>query len=117
MLLTGRGTVAQWHTQTRTGKVDMLKKMYPEKPYVEINQDDAHILQIKNDDSLMVSSRRGEVTVRALVSDRMKPGAVFMAMHYPETNQLTFPFFDPESREPSYKYAAVQVERIREEGS
>ena len=117
VLLTGRGTVAQWHTQTRTGKVDMLKKMYPEKPYVEINQDDAHILQIKNDDSLMVSSRRGEVTVRALVSDRMKPGAVFMAMHYPETNQLTFPFFDPESREPSYKYAAVQVERIREEGS
>jgi assimilatory nitrate reductase catalytic subunit len=40
-----------------------------------------------------------------------------MAMHYPETNQLTFPFFDPESREPSYKYAAVRVESFRGEGS
>ncbi|MBW1896129.1 MAG: molybdopterin-dependent oxidoreductase, partial [Deltaproteobacteria bacterium] len=37
LLLTGRGTVAQWHTQTKTGKVEMLRKMYSEEVYVEIH--------------------------------------------------------------------------------
>jgi len=56
-----------------------------------------------------VRSRRGEVRVRALVGGKVKPGNVFMPMHYFETNELTFPFFDPMSREPSYKYAAVSI--------
>ncbi|MFC1868722.1 molybdopterin oxidoreductase family protein [Thermodesulfobacteriota bacterium] len=112
ILLTGRGTVAQWHTQTRTGKVETLKKMYPEEPYVEINIEDADHLQIKNDDWVKVYSRRGEVDVRALVSDRTSPGELFMPMHYIETNQLTFPSFDPQSRQPSYKYAAANLKRL-----
>ena len=37
MLLTGRGSVAQWHTQTRTAKSAVLRKLYPRNPYVEIN--------------------------------------------------------------------------------
>jgi len=36
-------------------------------------------------------------------------GTVFMPMHYYETNILTFPSFDPYSRQPSYKYAIVNV--------
>jgi assimilatory nitrate reductase catalytic subunit len=35
-LLTGRGSSSQWHTQTRTGKSDVLKALYPSDPYVEI---------------------------------------------------------------------------------
>src|SRR5690606_29768245 len=40
-LLTGRGTSAQWHTQTRTSKSEVLKGLYSEDAYVEINPRDA----------------------------------------------------------------------------
>jgi len=109
VLLTGRGTVAQWHTQTRTGKVEMLKKMYQEDPYLEINPIDANRLQIRKDEWVTVYSRRGRVKARAFICDKVKPSTVFMPMHYFETNILTFPSFDPYSREPSYKYASVNV--------
>lgn len=109
VLLTGRGTVAQWHTQTRTAKVEMLKKMCPKEPYVEINHKDADRLHIQRGDWVNILSRRGRVKARAFVSDKMDPGIVFMPMHYYETNILTFPSFDPYSREPSYKYASVNV--------
>lgn len=109
VLLTGRGSVAQWHTQTRTGKVEKLRKMYPAEPYVEIHREDAAALGIAPNDWVQVASRRGAVKVRAAVGDTVSPGAVFMSMHSPETNFLTYPAFDPVSREPSYKYAAVSL--------
>lgn len=109
VLLTGRGSVAQWHTQTRTGKVGILRKMYPEEPYVAIHPEDAEKLNVEPDQWVLVSSRRGEIRARAAVRDTVNPGEVFMPMHYFETNRLTFPAFDPYSREPSYKYAAVRV--------
>jgi assimilatory nitrate reductase catalytic subunit len=109
VLLTGRGTVAQWHTQTRTGQVKMLRKMYPEKPYVEISSDDARKLNIRPGQWVTVSSKRGTIKAKAVVGDTVKAGEVFMPMHYFETNKLTNPAFDPYSREPSYKYAAVSV--------
>lgn len=61
---------------------------------------------------MIVRSRRGKVEVKAMVGDSVKSGELFMPMHYFETNQLTFPAFDPDSREPSYKYAAVNIEPI-----
>ena len=41
VLLTGRGSAAQWHTQTRTAKSAVLRKLYPQELYVEINPHDA----------------------------------------------------------------------------
>ncbi len=103
--------MAQWHTQTRTGKVEKLRKMHPAEAYVEIHWEDAAALGIQPNDRVRVSSRRGEVRVRAAVGDTVARGALFMPMHYAETNFLTFPAFDPVSREPSYKYAAVNMRR------
>ncbi|MGC2576624.1 MAG: molybdopterin dinucleotide binding domain-containing protein [Terrimicrobiaceae bacterium] len=48
ILLTGRGTSSQWHTNTRTAKSDVLRKLYPRECYVEINPGDALRLGIKN---------------------------------------------------------------------
>ena len=76
---------------------------------MEINFRDADRLQIRKDDWVTVYSRRGRVKARAFVCDNVNPGIVFMPMHYFETNILTFPSFDPYSREPSYKYASVNV--------
>ncbi len=111
VLLTGRGTVAQWHTQTRTSKVEMLRKMYPQEVYVEIHPVDAAKHGIKEGDRVIVSSKRSEIMAKAAVRASVKPGELFMAMHYFETNKLTYAAFDPHSREPSYKYAATKIKR------
>ncbi len=108
-LLTGRGSVVQFHTQTRTGKVEMLRKLYPAACYVEVNPEDASRVGIEEGQRVVVSSRRGSSEVTAKVTDTVRPTELFMPMHYPETNILTFPAFDKYSFEPAYKYAAVTI--------
>jgi assimilatory nitrate reductase catalytic subunit len=114
-LLTGRGTVSQWHTQTRTGKSAVLRKLYPQGAYIEIHPRDARERGIEPLERVEVSSRRGQVVVKAMVTPTVGPGQVFMPMHYGETNALTLPHFDPHSRQPSYKDCAVQVRRLSQE--
>lgn len=109
VLLTGRGTSAQWHTQTRTAKSAVLRKLYSEEPYVELNPKDARELDVSPGQWVTVESARGRMKARAHVTQIVSPGQVFIPMHYPETNLLTFPAFDEESRQPSYKHAAVRI--------
>ncbi len=63
LLLTGRGTSSQWHTQTRTGKSAVLKKLYPDHIYVEMNPLDAEPLGIE-------ANRKGACRVQAGRGDR-----------------------------------------------
>ncbi|MGI8983449.1 MAG: molybdopterin oxidoreductase family protein [Acidimicrobiales bacterium] len=114
ILLTGRGSSSQWHTQTRTSKSAILRTLYPEKPYVEISPADATALGVAPDEWVLVASRRGQMEARAYVTPTVAPGQVFVPMHYAGTNRLTHPSFDPYSRQPSYKSAAVDVRRITE---
>jgi assimilatory nitrate reductase catalytic subunit len=109
MLLTGRGTSSQWHTQTRTGKSAVLRKMYPRDAYVEINIEDARCLRVRQGDWVYVSTKRGQIKAQASVVPTVAQGQIFMPMHYPETNQLTLGVFDPYSRQPSYKICAARV--------
>lgn len=111
-LLTGRGTMHQWHTQTRTGKVEIIKKMYPADSYAEIHPDDASRMGVATGADLRITSRRGSVLVKAMVKESVRPGFVFLPMHYPEANYLTFPVFDPHSRQPGFKFGAVKVEVV-----
>ena len=112
ILLTGRGSSSQWHTQTRTSKSAILRTLYPEKPYVEISPADAAALGVAADEWVVVVSERGEMEARAYVTPTVAPGQVFVPMHYAATNRLTRPSFDPYSRQPSYKSAAVDVRRL-----
>lgn len=109
LLLTGRGTAAQWHTQTRTAKSAVLRKLYPAEPYVEINPRDARAAAIKPHQFVVVESQRGKLRARALVTPTVQPGQAFIAMHYDVTNRLTLAHFDPHSRQPSYKNCAVRI--------
>lgn len=109
ILLTGRGTSSQWHTNTRTGKSDVLRKLYPAKAYVEINPLDAERLGIAPNAAVTIASRRAAITATAFVTETVQPGQIFLPMHYAAVNQLTFPAFDPHSRQPSYKACAVNV--------
>ncbi len=112
VLLTGRGTASQWHTQTRTSKSDVLKKLYPERIYVEINPVDARKQSIQQGDRVTVTSQRGLLEATAFVAPTVLPGQVFIPMHYEECNRLTDAVFDPYSKQPSYKACAVQVTKI-----
>jgi anaerobic selenocysteine-containing dehydrogenase len=112
LLMTGRGTSSQWHTNTRTGKSDVLRKLYPKECYVEINPEDARRLGIRRNSFTKISSRRASVRAMAFVTPTVQKGQLFIPMHYREVNRLTFPAFDPYSRQPSYKACAVKVETI-----
>lgn len=112
LLLTGRGTAVQWHTQTRTGKSDVLKKLAPERIYIEINPQDARALGIKPQDQVWVESRRGEIQVHVFITPTVAPGQVFIPMHYATANRLTDAVFDPYSKQPSYKACAVRLRRV-----
>jgi assimilatory nitrate reductase catalytic subunit len=112
LLLTGRGSSAQWHTGSRTNKSAVLRKLAPTELYVEINPVDADKLAIEAGESVTVFSRRGRATALAFITSTVQPGQVFLPMHFATVNQLTFPSFDPHSRQPSYKAAAVQISRI-----
>ena len=109
ILLTGRGTAVQWHTQTRTAKSAVLRKLAPTSVYAEINPADARRCGISSQQKVVIESRRASVTVTAFVTPSVAPGQLFLPMHYPEVNRLTDAVFDPYSKQPSYKACAVRI--------
>jgi anaerobic selenocysteine-containing dehydrogenase len=112
VLLTGRGTSAQWHTNTRTGKSAVLRTLYPANAYAEINPADAAQLGISANSTVTITSRRGRIKCAAFLTPSVQRGQVFVPMHYGVTNELTRAEFDPHSRQPSYKHCAVRVEPL-----
>ena len=112
LLLTGRGTSAQWHTQTRTKKSEVLRKLYPETIYAEINPADAEDLGITALSKISITSRRASITVDAWITPTVQPGQIFLPMHYAQTNLLTHNSVDPHSRQPNYKSCAVKVGQV-----
>jgi anaerobic selenocysteine-containing dehydrogenase len=112
VLLTGRGSAAQWHTQTRTSKSAVLRKLYPQELHVEINPQDAARLGIRTGAKVAVCSQRGRLRARALVTPAVQPGQIFIPMHDPATNILTHAVFDPHSHQPAYKACAASISTI-----
>lgn len=113
ILNTGR-TVEHWHTRTKTSQVEMLESMVP-MAWLEMNPEDAAVLQLKPHDRISVVSRRSTVrNVELRITGIVAPGQVFMPFHFSETNSnlVTLGAFDPISREPNFKQCAVRVERF-----
>ncbi|WP_375324181.1 molybdopterin-dependent oxidoreductase [Flagellimonas sp. GZD32] len=110
----------QWHTRTKTGKVKRLLTHIP-APYLEMNQIDAYIRGFKEGDVVTVKSRRGSVRVKLKINYDIREGVVFLPMHwgkildndFSRANNLTNNIVDPVSKEPDFKYCAVQVEKYR----
>jgi assimilatory nitrate reductase catalytic subunit len=113
LLNTGR-TVEHWHTRTKTGRVGILESLSPEG-WVDMNPSDAGDLGVGQGDRVRLVSRRGKVEgIPVRVTGIVRPGEVFVPFHYDElcVNRLTVDEFDPISREPNYKQAAVRIEAI-----
>jgi anaerobic selenocysteine-containing dehydrogenase len=120
---TGR-TAYQFHTRTRTGRARQLNRAAP-SAWVEISQQDADSLTIAEGDLVKVSSRRGDLVVPARVGN-VREGTVFAPFHYgyweagrsdpgehpTAANELTCTEWDPVSKQPVFKNAAVRVEKL-----
>ncbi len=108
ILSTGR-VLYHWHggTMTRRSKLDDI---YPE-PTVEVHPNDASSLGIREGDWIKVRSRRGEIEVKTLVTERSPQGMVFIPFHFAEAaaNELTLDARDPQAKIPDYKVCAVAL--------
>ncbi|GAB4589325.1 hypothetical protein Ntsu_71570 [Nocardia sp. IFM 10818] len=108
----------QWHTMTKTGKVDKLNKLNAE-PFLEIHPDDAAKLDVRAGDHLEIASRRGRAVLPALISDRVLPGNCFAPFHwndeqgeYLTINAVTNDAVDPASLQPEFKACAVRLRKV-----
>jgi hypothetical protein len=117
-LTTGR-LVYHFHTRTKTGRAPALAKAAPDD-HVELAQEDAARLGIADGDWVRLTSRRGSIEVRARVGG-IGAGEVFVSFHFGywdepgrarAANELTIYEWDPVSKQPHYKYAAVRLEKI-----
>jgi anaerobic selenocysteine-containing dehydrogenase len=122
-LTTGR-TVYHFHTRTKTGRAPELQTAAPDV-WVELSPGDAQRLGIEDGELVRVSSPRGSVEAPARLRD-IREGIVFIPFHYgywdlgeagPDgrpraANELTMTSWDPVSKQPQLKTAAVNVERV-----
>jgi anaerobic selenocysteine-containing dehydrogenase len=119
---TGR-TAYHFHTRTKTGRSKPLTAAAP-RAWVEMAPADCEALGISEGDLVRVSSRRGTIEVPVRISG-IRPGSVFAPFHYgywdaggvpgehpTAANELTLTEWDPVSKQPVFKNAAVRVERI-----
>jgi formate dehydrogenase alpha subunit len=110
-LSTGRVHV-HFHTGTMTRVSPTLHAEMPEGT-LEMHPQDADRLGVGEGESVKVASRRGEITTKVTVTDRVGLGVVFLPFHFAETcaNILTNPAHDPIAKIPEYKVCAVKVEK------
>lgn len=115
ILTTGR-IRDHWHTMSKTGKVNKLKQHISES-FLEIHPDDAKRRKIKENDLVEIFNNRGTVRVKARLTSDIKEGVVFLPIHWGKVlnndlnraNNLTNNLVDAKSKEPDFKFSAVQV--------
>lgn len=100
------------HSQTRHYAAGVKVKQTEET--VDIHPEDAASLGITDGEVVQVRSRRGELTVKAKITEQVVPGLVFMSFHWRETptNVLTLNEYDPISGTAEYKACAVAISRL-----
>lgn len=112
ILSTGR-VLYHWHGGQMTRRSKGLLEIYPEA-LIEVNDLDAEKIGLNGNKRVKVSSRRGTIEAKALVTDRVPPGMVYANFHFPEAsaNELTIAALDPVAKIPEYKVCAVKVEAV-----
>ena len=116
LLNTGRGTVGQWHTQTRTREVQFVEDVVADKAYVYMNTILAEENNIKENDKIRIYSINGKDAVFFVkITENVQYEELYAPIHYIECNMLTPSIYDPYSKEPSYKATPVRFEKLEVE--
>jgi formate dehydrogenase alpha subunit len=113
MLTTGRRYESyNTHSQTRYYAPGVKLKQTEET--VDIHPEDARMLGIEDGEVVKVNSRRGELIVKAKITEQVVPGLVFMSFHWSETptNVLTLNEYDPISGTAEFKACAVSISKL-----
>ncbi|BAW95225.1 nitrate reductase [[Synechococcus] sp. NIES-970] len=107
-----------WHTMTRTGRIEKIRKLHP-NPFLEIHPRDAARLGITAGELVEVRSPRGMARFPALITKNITPGTVFAPMHWgalwgenTEANALSHAATCPDSLQPELKACAVQLCKV-----
>jgi len=100
------------HSQTRYYAPGVKVKQTEET--IDIHPEDARTLGIMDGEVVQVRSRRGELLVKAKITEQVVPGLVFMSFHWHETptNVLTLNEYDPISGTAEYKACAVTITKV-----
>ena len=108
LLTTGR-ILSHYNVGAQTRRTENVA-WHPED-LLEIHPVDAEDRGLKSGDWVKLSSRSGETTLRATVTDRVAPGVVYTTFHHPATqaNVVTTEFSDWATNCPEYKVTAVQI--------
>lgn len=110
--------VGHYSCRSMTGNCSALQTLADEPGYVQISPQDAEKLHLRDQQLVWVESRRGKVITRVSVSERINVGAVYMTYQWwiGACNELTLDHLDPISKTPEYKYCAVKLEAIPDQG-
>lgn len=116
VLNTGRGTVGQWHTQSRTREVQFVEDVSAKLAYLYMNEELAREQGIARGDKVRVYSVNGQnADFVVLPTVQVRREELYAPLHYEECNKLTPSVYDPYSKEPSYKATPVRFEKIEKE--
>jgi formate dehydrogenase alpha subunit len=110
LLTTGR-MLYQYNISTRiSASLEMLRPW----ELAMVNPEDAARYGFEDGELIRVSSRRGSITTRIQVTDRVAPGVTFMTFHYKESpvNELTNSAGDPVTKTAEFKVCAVKMEKL-----
>ena len=113
LTLTSGRVLYHWHTGQITRRVEGLMHHVGES-FVEVNPETAAELGVDDGEYVRVESRRGDIVVKAEVTDRVGPGTLFIPMHFAAgaVNKLTGETFDPQAGIPEYKVSSVRAEPL-----
>lgn len=113
LLNTGRGSVGQWHTQSRTSEVQFIGDVSAREAYLFMNPGTAAAYGLEENDRILVHSVNGEKAgFQVRISDQVREKELYAPIHYIECNKLTPSVYDPYSKEPSYKATPVWFEKM-----
>ena len=110
LMSTGR-VLYHWHGGQMTRRAKGLMEVYG-AALIEVNPNDAEKMGLIEKSFVRVTSRRGNISAQAWVTDRVPPGMVYANFHFPNAsaNELTHASLDPVAKIPEYKIVAVKVE-------
>jgi formate dehydrogenase major subunit len=108
LLTTGR-ILSQYNVGAQTRRTE--NNVWHPEDLLEIHPSDAETRGVREGDRVSLASRKGDITLKATITERVQPGVVYTTFHNPETgaNVVTTEYSDWATSCPEYKVTAVEV--------